>query len=157
MSRPALRLLLALLPSLTIACAPQRPASELGASPGIDSDPVAAIIERRPELQLADTQVSELRVLKRDLDRANRPLREELERLGLIRPPANVRVRAVPPTKEQQEQARPIVSEIRDNNRRAREAAMAILTAAQRTRLDSLDRAMRDQRPSNRGGGRPHD
>lgn len=120
------------------------PVSPAGAI--VNADPVAAIIERRPELQLADSQVANLRVLKRDLDKANRPLREELDRLGMLR--GNESIRRLPdkPTREQQEKTKPVVDELRENNRRAREAALLILTAVQRTRLDSLDRASRTNR-----------
>ena len=139
-----------------IACGgqPQIPVSVSPAGAVVNTDPVAAIIERRPELQLADSQVANLRVLKRDLDKANRPLREELDRLGMLR--ANESLRRLPekPTREQQEKAKPVVDELRENNRRAREAALLILTAVQRTRLDSLDKASRANRQQQRGRGR---
>ncbi len=133
---------------MVLACGgqPQIPLTVSPAGAIVSADPVAAIIERRPELQLADSQVTFLRLLKRDLDKANRPLREELDRLNMLR--ANESIRRLPerPTKEQQAQAKPAIDELRENNRRAREAALLILTFVQRTRLDSLDRAARLER-----------
>jgi hypothetical protein len=126
-----------------IACGPQRQQpGTLPVGPLGDTDPIAAMIERRPELQLVDTQVSVLRIIKRELDRVNRPLREELEKLGLLRPVeiGAMRRTVEAPTKEQQEKAKPFVDQIRDNNRRARDAALEVLNATQRARLDSLER-----------------
>ena len=148
MSRICIRLSalgLVLLLGPTLACMQSRPTSVLPTGPLGDPDPIAAIIERRPVLELADSQVTVLRVLKRDLDRANRPLREELERLGMLRPAESMRRLPDKPTKEQQEKARPVVAEMRENNRRARAAALEILTSTQRLKLDSLEKQVRSR------------
>lgn len=146
MSPLRFRILPAAVVAAVIGCS--QPAQQSGPLPrGTfgDTDPVAAIIERRPELSLADSQVAILRLLKRDLDRVNRPLREELEKLGLMRPVENARRLPEAPTREQQEKAKPIQEELRANNKKARDAAMEILTATQRTKLDSLEKLVRSR------------
>jgi hypothetical protein len=151
MSAP-LRLILLSALSAAAACGPPRPTSVLPQGPLGDTDPVAAIIERTPVLQLADSQVAALRMIKRELDRVNRPLREQLEQMGLLRPLEPMRRPPDPPTEEQKERAKPLIEEMRENNRRAREAALELLTSVQRTRLDSLEQAYRERRGSRRSG-----
>lgn len=138
-----------------VACSQPRQTGILPVGALGDTDPIAAIIERRPELQLADSQVDVLRVLKRDLERVNRPLRDELERMGLLRPPEGMRRVPETPTKEQQERAKPLIAEMRENNKRARDAAVALLNAMQRTKLDSLEKAVRTRRQDGPRRGTP--
>ena len=115
---------------------PQGPAQVM-MSGSSEADPVGSIIERRPELSLADTQVTDLREVKHELERRNQPLREQLDALGYGNVDPRRRER---PTKEQEERAKPILEALRANNRQARDAAMILLTAVQRTKLDSLQK-----------------
>lgn len=117
-------------------CAQKPPATtQLMMRGSSEADPVGSIIERRPELALADTQVTDLREVKHELERRNQPLRDQLDGLGYGNIDPRRRER---PTKEQEERAKPILEQYRENNRKAREAALKLLTEAQRIKLDSL-------------------
>lgn len=142
--------------AMLAACGPTRRAeNSLPTGPLGDSDPLAAIIERRPELQLVDSQVAVLRVLKRELERVNDPIRDELERLGIIRQVESMRRLPERPTKEQEEKAKPLIEQMRENNRRAREAALAVLNSTQRVKLDSLEARVRVRREQNQRRSTP--
>lgn len=114
------------------------------------SDPVGTIIELRPTLALADTQVSDLRLVKHELERRNKPLRDSLDALGY----GNVDPkRKYQRTKEQEERARPLVERMRSNTVDAREAALKLLTDVQKRKLDSVLAIRRDttgRRPTTR-------
>jgi hypothetical protein len=127
----------------SFSCAPYKPENPLPTGPLGDTDPVAAIIERSPELQLADSQIAMLRLVKHDLGRANQPIVRELEQLGMLRQAEGMRRRPEEPTAEQKERAKPLIEQLKQNNEKAREAALEFLTDAQKARLDTLEKLSR--------------
>lgn len=116
-----------------------------------------ALLKHRAELRLTDDQVARLTALDQRLDEQNRALREQFEAAGLgeMRERGHRRRDLSPAEREQlrarMQAARPLLEQLRENNRAAREQVRQILTAEQQNRLRELRSERREQMRDNRG------
>lgn len=110
--------------------------------PGMMSamDPVGAILERRDSLRLTDQQVQQLVQLNLWLYRSNRRIQLGVDSLTPVgRPDSSVMARM-----------RPLMDQMRENARLARDSALVLLTEQQRERVRELDEAAVRRRPGRR-------
>jgi hypothetical protein len=61
----------------------------------------------------------------------------------MLRQAEGMRRRPEEPTAEQKERAKPLIEQLKQNNEKAREAALEFLTDAQKARLDTLEKLSR--------------
>lgn len=117
-------------------------AQQRDSRPGIerkaDRGPVDALLSRREALNLTDTQIERLEVIKQRIEARNRPLVEQLLRMrDSAGDHRRVHPRDMTPDEREAfrkriEQARPLLQQIRSNNREAMEEVGQILTREQK-------------------------
>lgn len=115
-----------------------------------DRGPVEMLLRQRSELGLSDEQVARLRVVEQRMEEKNAPLIAELVRIR--RELHGERQRKEERSDEQRREvrrrmaaARPLMKQIRENNRAAMREVGGILTAPQKARLRELLRERRDR------------
>ncbi|HEX2092200.1 MAG TPA: hypothetical protein VHG28_07340 [Longimicrobiaceae bacterium] len=97
--------------------------------PWISAPPVFALIGEREEYQLTSEQITSLDSIGVALQTQNSPLQNQLMEM---QPSGGIRRRQ---SQEDIERIRPLVDQIRENNRRAQEAVRAVLTEQQQRRV----------------------
>jgi Spy/CpxP family protein refolding chaperone len=114
----------------------------------VQPSPVERLLQRRDELALTADQVVRLQAVNRRMQEANRPLVQRLLELRSSEP-----VRSVQRTPEQHEafearvrQARPLMQQIRENNRSAMREVGAVLTDEQKAKFREHLRERREKR-----------
>ena len=135
---------------------------------------LAAMLQKRAELNLTAEQVARLEAIERDLRARNEPLRQQIaaamperaerprmteEQRRAMREQRRERSEARPRMTEEQrqqmrarmEQVRPVMQQMRANTRGAMEQARAVLTEEQRARLQQQMQERRGQRGGERG------
>jgi hypothetical protein len=110
--------------------------NEVGPGPG---GPLANILGRKAELGLTAEQVAALEQIRAELIAKNKPLRDQIRALL----PAGERPRRPDGlTEEQRAAIKPLMEQIRANERAAMAAVKSILTAEQLDRLEKRNRRM---------------
>lgn len=124
-------------------------------------DPIGLLLEHRTDIQLADSQVTALVRLNLRLFRRNQQLRLRLDSiLPPDREPETEFGRGMPARSADTldpvvQRARPLIEQIRENSRAARDSAFALLTPDQQDRARRLEE--RERPRGRRPGGRPGD
>mgnify|MGYP000053028929 CR=1 FL=1 len=145
-------LALALAPA--VVAAQDQPRGPGGAMQRLRRNPVAAILERRADLQLTNEQVAKLEAIRKKLDEQNAPLLAKLDEAR-----GNAPGGGAPASDEQREamrqrmaELRPVLQQVRENNRKAIEEASAVLTPEQRQKVRGILEPPAPRRP---GSDRP--
>ncbi len=111
-------------------------------------NPIATILAQKDTLKLTGDQVAKLQVMQSRLEEKNSPLVKQIE---AKRPPRPEGDQAAPPTDEQRQQwrqameeLRPVMEQIRTNNRESMDAALKLLTTDQQNAVREMMRSRRD-------------
>lgn len=137
---------------------PRAPQGQEQAGRGQRPAPISRILEQRAALGLSAEQVSRLEAIQQRLQQQNAPLIEQLRASGAWqergqngergqqRGPGARGERQIP------EELRPVMQQLRENNRTAMQQVQEVLTAEQRARLREL---MQQHRRGEGRGARP--
>jgi Spy/CpxP family protein refolding chaperone len=154
-------LFLALL-SAPEALAAQRPSAPERAEESRESrgGPVDLLLRRRDRLDLSEEQVSRLEEIRRRMEERNRPLVSRLLQMRReIRAEFGGSRRELEPARREEyrrrvEAARPLLREIRENNRAAMREVGEVLTRRQKERVRRMLRDHGDDDRKRKGDGR---
>jgi hypothetical protein len=125
------------------APAPPPAAATADSAGDVGTDPVGFLLEHRDSLGLAPAVVDELVQINLDLFRRTRRVQRAID--SIVPPPPEpgfAAPRARPLTPAQRERLAPLLAERLSHLRRARDAAYALLTPAQRDRARDLARQL---------------
>jgi len=125
-----------------------------GDRPRFARNPVAVLVDSAQVLGLSGDQATQVRVIAQELDVRNHPALDSLERYrprdgGGGMGGGMGRGEMTPEMRERMQHLRPLMQQLRENNRAALDQAMALLTPEQRERAQ----AMLPPERMGRGGG----
>jgi len=142
-------------PVVVEAQAPRAAAGQQQAERGGWHSPISRIVEHRAELGLTTEQVSRLQGIQQRLQQQNAPLMEQVRASGAWRegaakadrgdraPRADGARRGARAGRQVPEEMRPVMNQIRDNNRAAHQEVRSVLSDQQQVRLRELAQQQR--------------
>jgi|SRR5690606_317169 len=152
---------------LALASAPAEVAAqghrEPGAAEHSRSGPVEMLLRDRTRLELSAAQVERLEAIERRMEERNRPLVTRLVQMRRdIHSEFHGRDRELEPAEREEyqrrvERAKPLLREIRENNRAAMREVGEVLTSEQKERLREMLRTLHERRRADEKGGRRRD